>query len=112
MSLETAQQFLTTAESDLSLQAKLHALSNGSKESVLAALVRIAAAEGFVFTPAELESALTKHLAQRKPAAAELSEAALDVVAGGKQNTDQRDFNMDKTQGGFWGTIIGAFFPF
>ena len=72
MSIATAKQFLQKVQKN-----------DGKREGTLAEVVRIAAADGFVFTAGEYESALKEHLAQSRPSAGELSEEDLGLVAGG-----------------------------
>src|SRR5688572_25624597 len=90
MSIATAKQFLQKVQNEQALSSRMR--------GTLAHAVRIAAAEGFVFTAGEYESALKEQLTQHaagllgaelpvqvvaRPIAGELSEKDLELVAGG-----------------------------
>ena len=78
MSIVTAKQFLQRVQKN-----------NGKREETLAEVVRIGAADGFVFTAGEYESALSEHLTQHaRPIARELSEEELELVAGGTKRKE------------------------
>ena len=109
MSIATAKQFLQKVQVDQAVQAKLQTVANGKSEGMLAEVTRMAAADGFVFTAGEFESALKEQLTQPMPIEGELSVEDLELVAGGKQNSDL-EARKEKTDGGFWGAIIGNLF--
>jgi predicted ribosomally synthesized peptide with nif11-like leader len=108
MSVTTAQQFLQAVESDHTLQEKLRSLAHGMGKGALDEVVRIAASDGYVFTRGELEAALKQHLALQKPIG-QLSEADLELIAGGKQRSEEGwPAAKEKTSGGFWGSLLGT----
>jgi predicted ribosomally synthesized peptide with nif11-like leader len=86
MSIETAKQFLTKAQSDAALQARLQAINSDSKEQILAELLPIAAAAGFNFSAQDYEAAVDEIL-QQKHAAGESDDAELETVSGGARRS-------------------------
>jgi predicted ribosomally synthesized peptide with nif11-like leader len=82
MPAEAVQQFWQKAQSDESLQAQLSAIQEKERHATVAAIVKVAAVAGFVFTAEEYEADLDETLAKHK-AAGELSQAQLAALAGG-----------------------------
>lgn len=75
MSIEALEQFYEKVRTDTGLEAEASAALNEGG----AAVVALGAREGFVFSEEELSIALAQHAT----AADELSDADLDLVAGG-----------------------------
>jgi len=75
MSIEALEQFYEKVRTDTGLEAEAGAALNEGG----AAVVALGAREGFEFSEDELSIALAQHAA----AAGELSDADLDMVAGG-----------------------------
>lgn len=75
MSIEALEEFYHKVRSDASLEGEASAALNEGP----AAVVALGAREGFAFS----EDELTTALAQNAPATGELSDADLDLVAGG-----------------------------
>src|SRR5262245_56725149 len=82
MSTEAVQKFWQKAQQDKALQAKLTAIPPEKLQAGVAALVKVAAEAGFLFTAQEYEAAVKKEVA-RQHAAGELTEGQLQQIAGG-----------------------------
>ena len=82
MSMQTVRAFWQKAKQDPALQSKIAAIQAKERQATVAAVVKLAAEAGFVFTAQEYDAAVKEELA-RQHAAGELSEAELESVAGG-----------------------------
>ena len=89
MSVETVQAFWQKAQTDPKLRQQLQHVKTGAKDKSVAAVVRIAAAAGFVFSVSDYETALREESA-RQHAAGELSEQQLTEMAGGARGVPVR----------------------
>jgi predicted ribosomally synthesized peptide with nif11-like leader len=78
MSIDDLTAFFARLQEDTALQDKARAVS-GAEEERLAAVCKLAAAEGFTVTPEDLRSE------QAKPAAAALDDGVLQQIVGGGQ---------------------------
>jgi hypothetical protein len=82
MSTEAVKQFWQKANSDKALQAKLATIQGKERQAAIAAVVKLAAEVGFVFTAQEYDAAVKEELT-RQHSAGELDERQLVDIAGG-----------------------------
>lgn len=83
MSIENAKGFYEKVISDQSLQQKISKLAQENHQGVEAEIIKIAGAQGFEFTEAEMKSFTTEKTKAVK-SSGELNENELEMVAGGK----------------------------
>ena len=89
MSVGAVRDFWQKAQTDQALQQQMRGVKTDDMETAITAVVRVAAAAGFSFTPSEYEAALKEELARRHTAG-ELSDEELSAVAGGSVPTYNR----------------------
>jgi len=81
MLTEVVQKFWQQAQIDQALQAQLGAIQEKQRHTAVAAVVKVAAVAGFVFTSADYEAALKEEIAKQY-AAGELTQEQLGTLAG------------------------------
>ena len=82
MPTEAIKQFWQKTQTDTAIQAKIAALEQKDHQPTLAAVIKLAAESGCVFSAQEYEVAVKEELA-RQHAAGEISDEQLEAVAGG-----------------------------
>jgi len=84
MSIEAVKAFVEKVKGDSDLRETLLAIGPEDGDTALAEIVRIASEAGFSFSPEDYKAAALE-MAEARHAAGELSDEALDAVAGGHE---------------------------
>jgi predicted ribosomally synthesized peptide with nif11-like leader len=82
MSVQSVREFWQNANQSQGLQQKLDGIKGDPKDVAIAAVVRMAADSGFIFSAADYEAAVEEELAKQH-AAGELNDEQLRQIAGG-----------------------------
>jgi predicted ribosomally synthesized peptide with nif11-like leader len=83
MSIDNIKAFWTRVQADEALRNELNALRSEHDAIALAGVTALGSRYGFVFTPDEYRAAIRAKAASEIQSPAGLSDADLDVVAGG-----------------------------